>query len=783
MEEGNKIEDFNLKDIFCKKCNDLKKIKINYNGEQKVINVVYECSHEREENTSVKNDYFCFNCKKFFAEKNKDYCKKGTHIFIKGDDFSFYCPEHFKKYSGYCIICQKNLCQNCLCEHDEYKEKIEYYFTKSQIKELKEAKNKAFNFIGIIYSIQCKKKIERIFNNYLLSYKYMKLYKFFHINIIHNINTFYSFFILCINNKPIGKDTFISKNINNIPDSTIFYDEKFLEQYSDLQNLSDYENIFDLFCLSKRVNINKRLYNDFANEANFEILNIKPDYNPSIFFLNFSKLETIIQNLNLELKLLQNEVKTELLSLKLTKKIMPQNQKRILLNILQREIIKKYSPYLHKVKSCSLILNSIKNKYELLKKQNNNLFDMNIIEQKLNEIKEKVPEIDIKDNIYFQGNFEQKTLLNTFLLFSQKLYDQKNNFIHYSNFNNLSFNEITPDFLNYKDEKKNVENESLIYNNKENGDAKKNDSTNNDENCSDEIKEYKNYLISIQESFVNVYFDIYIKEKLKINDIIDALFNNNYLNIIDANKTDYNNKKNNFVNNCLNEFKITNLEKLEEIETLEKECDFLQSNDYFREIQKIISILFGNRKYENLVEKLSFNNPGKNECALEKLQKKLMHNGGFDRKTSNSIVKLLKTHFSYDIFSRLDAAKNKLSQYKKEYSYLKIEIRQLEKIKDYIYEYKKYTKYYNDNFELNEMNKVKDNFERYINTYIKDNTDKDFIIILKEINEFIKGKDIKTILDLIKENFINSESKFFLDDSINLLTYCWGLQNGYNEVL
>ena len=57
---------------------------------------------------------------------------------------------------------------------------------------------------------------------------------------------------------------------------------------------------------------------------------------------------------------IQNVINNQIFSIKLSKITIPSNLKRKLINILQREIIKKYKSYLHKVQSN--IINNIKRK-------------------------------------------------------------------------------------------------------------------------------------------------------------------------------------------------------------------------------------------------------------------------------------------------------------------------------------------------------------------------------------------------------------------------------------
>jgi hypothetical protein len=105
-----------------------------------------------------------------------------------------------------------------------------------------------------------------------------------------------------------------------------------------------------LFCLSKRFNIKRELFEEFSNKIYSYI---------SINILEFDDIEKNIKNIikfdeylnlfkeginskKLEIVKIQNEINNELLSIKLSKIAIPSNLKRKMINILQREIIKKY---------------------------------------------------------------------------------------------------------------------------------------------------------------------------------------------------------------------------------------------------------------------------------------------------------------------------------------------------------------------------------------------------------------------------------------------------------
>ena len=92
---------------------------------------------------------------------------------------------------------------------------------------------------------------------------------------------------------------------------------------------------------------------------------------------------------------------------------------------------------MHKIKPNPLILSNIKRKYELIRKQNKSIYNNEMIDKnidKINEISKSKDLSDSKDNVYFDKKFEGKELFNAFIFFSQKLYDNKRNETHYSNY-------------------------------------------------------------------------------------------------------------------------------------------------------------------------------------------------------------------------------------------------------------------------------------------------------------------------------------------------------------
>ena len=81
------------------------------------------------------------------------------------------------------------------------------------------------------------------------------------------------------------------------------------------------------------------------------------------------------------------------------------------------------------------------------------------------------------------------------------------------------------------------------------------------------------------------------------------------------------------------------------------------------------------------------------------------------------------------------------------------------------------------------MENIKNNFEINIEAYIKKNNDINYVQALKEIKEFIKGKNISIILGSLKNVCKGIEYNFYVDESIDLVSYCWAIQNGHDFIV
>ena len=245
MEEKND-EKFDFNNIFCSKCNDITKIKISSNWKEKKIDISFECEHERNTQSNYKTK------------------------FSKNEELYFYCKNHMKKFNAYCEKCKKNFCEECTCCHliKNIKSKYDYYFTNSQIEELSSSYDEVQNLISIIYPLDCYNKLCVEFENYFNIYKQAYSNGLFHINTIYNINLFYNYFQFVIKSRLAYTGFFSILDINNIKDSTIFYDSSFKNQFNHLleKKSFNFDNVLNLFLLSKRFENKTDLFLQFSND-------------------------------------------------------------------------------------------------------------------------------------------------------------------------------------------------------------------------------------------------------------------------------------------------------------------------------------------------------------------------------------------------------------------------------------------------------------------------------------------------------------------------------------
>ena len=162
----------------------------------------------------------------------------------------------------------------------------------------------------------------------------------------------------------------------------------------------------------------------------------------------------------------------------------------------------------------------------------------------------------------------------------------------------------------------------------------------------------------------------------------------------------------------------------------------------------------------------------------------IVNSGGFDKRNANLIMEIINYYLDYSqALIDLDKEMKKYKFCDKENSEMVFEIKQLNYIKDFLQNLNEKLNDYNDNYELNELSKIQVNFEINSGKYINNTDDNNFKQALKEIKEFIQGKKITTILEPLKDILKDEETNFYIDESLDLVTYCWGIQNGHEYIV
>ena len=72
----------------------------------------------------------CNTCIKKHKNEFKDE-NENEHVIIKYEDKNYYCKDHIQRMKKYCFQCKKNLCDGCVAEHLENKEKYKEHQIKS----------------------------------------------------------------------------------------------------------------------------------------------------------------------------------------------------------------------------------------------------------------------------------------------------------------------------------------------------------------------------------------------------------------------------------------------------------------------------------------------------------------------------------------------------------------------------------------------------------------------------------------------------------------------------
>jgi len=215
-----KIKDYRIIFYGCKYNHITNKLLNEYYNSLKVDYSLIICSKDNcEENMekSFQDFYKCLTCSNLVkhtyylcnnhsSEKEHD----KTHVKIRYDNKNYYCETHFNNYKEYCFKCNKDLCSDCLNEHNKHK--INNYNSLSpDLDKIKNNLNKIkekINDLGIIIA-SIKKNLDgamKMYENYYkIANDIVEKYELYNKE-LKNYRILRSFLNLKISNKTIIKD-------------------------------------------------------------------------------------------------------------------------------------------------------------------------------------------------------------------------------------------------------------------------------------------------------------------------------------------------------------------------------------------------------------------------------------------------------------------------------------------------------------------------------------------------------------------------------------------------
>ena len=207
-------------------------------------------------------------------------------------------------------------------------------------------------------------------------------------------------------------------------------------------------------------------------------------------------------------------------------------------------------------------------------------------------------------------------------------------------------------------------------------------------NNNEKMKEYKTYLMELKDNFKNSNKDIFIKKKINLKDVLEALFQNNFSNIIDIVDNNNDSEIDEYISECCDE--IEKYEYKEEIYQypFSNIYNQIKNNNFLIKSEKILSILANDRKYKNSIKAIKENSENDNPEIRQNhriLIQNLMQSGGFDKRNANSIIEIIDNYLNYS--KEIIGIDEEIEKYKlcvKEKSELEFEIKQLNNIRDYL---------------------------------------------------------------------------------------------------
>lgn len=172
-----------------------------------------ESGCKKKMNNEFHDFFICMNCTKknkysyYLCNEHSEIEDHAKHEKRRYDNKHYFCEDHFGKLKEYCFICNKNLCQKCLKEHEGDDHKVKSYDSLTPDlddikKNLDEIKKKIVNLKSAIGDI--KKSLDGalgIYENYCkIANDIIEKYEFFNKD-LKNYRILRSFLNLKLSNK------------------------------------------------------------------------------------------------------------------------------------------------------------------------------------------------------------------------------------------------------------------------------------------------------------------------------------------------------------------------------------------------------------------------------------------------------------------------------------------------------------------------------------------------------------------------------------------------------
>ena len=153
-------------DMNCLRGHSLDNIEIKNFKTMNELNEEKMCFDCGKNNLKLEESYYC-ECHSIICEKCKTKECHKKHYNIELSKKCYYCIQHEKMYKYFCLLCNKNICNDCLYEHNNHREyllKFEENIPKSgKIKETKD-KLKKIKKIKNDFDLKFNKFIEILIN-------------------------------------------------------------------------------------------------------------------------------------------------------------------------------------------------------------------------------------------------------------------------------------------------------------------------------------------------------------------------------------------------------------------------------------------------------------------------------------------------------------------------------------------------------------------------------------------------------------------------------------------